>query len=632
MEESSLGVRFDEPASGIRSRSTSRAPSKLGLPALGGISQGSREQDRSPGSVGGSGVASEGRLRPVGEGAPGGNMSSGGRKPRQEGEPSGGMQDMVRIKSVLDIYKAVRILVGAIANCWCGSNDSIACYRQVLPGLARVQVGNETFVLPGFLLQDLEAICTRSTTNRLAVTDPTVQVVRVKHPTPYFRHIIVLLKLRWLLRLHSACCELDYEMCSLGTLIRGLQYVALQQHAEAESDSIFDSKVCQQAGSHMNLESVLDDIFDQLQRALGAGWRGFLEYVATCDPTRSLHSSAMNTGPPRIISNDSLLAVINTIFVTCFLRHRCGVPASDLKGLFTHVEMLGLPLPELPPLRRAHNLRMWAKAKMQPTRQGRDRANKKDIEKLAQLDAVTLCAAIELQLPEVMATVEEIAEMNMPPQGPLDGDAPQSRDFASTGHSESAGPPAARVMLINKPQLAPAIFSAVVLCVHHHVTFPEGIRERLYALLLRDFALSREQSERLAIAITQNIDGKRLPNHTLLEMEHREKERLRNFQARMHRDCSHLLVSPLVAAPTEKNKPAKFMQNKPKPAHVPFSSAFSSQDMTRSLPDFRSFNASKSGKEPFTVPLSNGPLVWDPESQKLKSDGLFMKMPALGKS
>merc|ERR1719356_963169 len=103
--------------------------------------------------------------------------------------------------------------------------------------------------------------------------------------TPYFKHIVVLLKLRWLLRLHSACCELDYKMCSCANLIKGIQYVALQQYAEAEADSIFDSKV-NVSGSHVNVESLTDDIFDQLQRALGKSWQPFLEYVSTCDPTR----------------------------------------------------------------------------------------------------------------------------------------------------------------------------------------------------------------------------------------------------------------------------------------------------------------------------------------------------------
>merc|ERR1719183_922778 len=118
-----------------------------------------------------------------------------------------------------------------------------------------------------------------------------VQEVYVQYETSYFPYIILLLKLRWLLRLHSACCELDYKMCSLKNLIMGLQVVCLQQHAEAEADSGFDAKVVQHIGSHINLESTLDDITDQLQRALGKSWGVFLEYAATCDPARSAHGS-----------------------------------------------------------------------------------------------------------------------------------------------------------------------------------------------------------------------------------------------------------------------------------------------------------------------------------------------------
>merc|ERR1712178_666496 len=141
----------------------------------------------------------------------------------------------------------------------------------------------------------------------MGITDPSVQEVYVKHHSAYFPHIVLLLKLRWILRLHSACCELDYKMCSLKNFIMGLQYVLLQQHAEAEADSGFDHKVVQHVGSHINLESMLDDFTDQLQRALGKSWRAFLEFVSTCDPGRSVHASQMDMSTKAIvIPNDSL--------------------------------------------------------------------------------------------------------------------------------------------------------------------------------------------------------------------------------------------------------------------------------------------------------------------------------------
>merc|ERR1719183_525918 len=238
-----------------------------------------------------------------------------------------------------------------------------------------------------------------------------VQEVYVKHHTSYFPYIILLLKLRWLLRLHSACCELDYKMCSLRNLIMGLQYVVLQQNAEAEADSGFDAKVVQHIGSHINLESTLDDMTDQLQRALGKSWRSFLEYVATCDPSRSAHGSQMDRfKPPTVVSNDSLAAVIDSIFIADFLRQPRTQTLGRLRELYDDLDMLGIEAPELPALKGAANLRAWATAKTKPTRKDREKGGGKQMEKLAQVDFVALTCALELHKPEVMASEEEIAD------------------------------------------------------------------------------------------------------------------------------------------------------------------------------------------------------------------------------
>mmetsp|Transcript_17598 Transcript_17598/g.49865 ORF Transcript_17598/g.49865 Transcript_17598/m.49865 type:complete len:581 (+) Transcript_17598:132-1874(+) len=546
---------------------------------------------------------------------------------------------VLRITSVLDIYRHVRILTGMISNIWGRECGTTTVFRQVLPGLVRVHVGQQVVTVAGYLLRDLEPMCRCSTASssqnpsQPAVSNSQVHDMYVRHPTNYFSHIIVFLKLRWLLRLHSAACELDHKICSLRSLILGLQYVILQQHAETETDSIFDSKVSQQTGSHMNLQSVLDDITDQLQRALGGSWRGFLEYVGTCDPTRCVMSSKMGSklSPNQIVSNESLATAIDTIFVTHFLRGSRKESSGRLRELYADFDMLGTPLPELPPLQDAQHLRSWAKAKMKPTRQDREKASHKDMEKLAQLDAVLLTAAMELHLPEIMASAEDIADMTanaMVSADFSDEPAPKPMDF---GNTDAAGPPAALAILVDKPQLSPALFDAALHCAHHHRTFPDGIRERLCGILNEEYGITHEQSQRLAIALTQNIDGKRLPESTLLGMEHREKTRLREFGARHNRHTHHLLCSPLVSCPIENGRPAKYTTTPAKEApRMPFGSAFNSQDMTRSLPDLRGIACRGNlGREPFKVPLSTGPLTMDPELKKLRTTGFFIKMPSL---
>jgi len=553
---------------------------------------------------------------------------------------------MMRITSVMDIYQQVRMLVGMMANVWGWSMQTTTSYKQVIPGLVRVNpgVGNETFVMPGFFLQDIEYTIdgtppspglTRGTTS----SKNTVQDVTLKHTSRYFTQVKLLLKIRWLLRLHSAGCELDYKMCSMRNLILGMQYVVLQQSAEVECDSIFDKKVQQTAGQHLNLESVIDDIADQLHRALGTAHKNFLEYIATCDPKRAVHFSKMEspiTTPP-IVPNDQLSVALDTIFLTNFLRQprkEANSKLPSLQELYDELETLGLPHPEVPPLRGAQHLRAWAKAQTKPTRADRERGSSKDAEKLAQLDAVLLCAAVELHLHEVYAApneiVDDVANNNTSTGFPNGEGVPEPVDFGSTGRAPGSQVPQARVLTKKKPQLQPMLVDAAVHCIHHHRTFPEGIRERLYSLLNEEYGLTESQTQRLAIAATQNIDGKRLQEDTLLQMDHREKARLRTYFANTWKDTSHLIVPALVPGDLHLGKPARYTLSPPAPPpRPPFSSSFVSGDMTRSLPDFRNFTTKDTKREPFKVPLVTGPLTLDPDLRKMRTTGYFIRMPPL---
>lgn len=569
--------------------------------------------------------------------------SHGGRKKAPK-EPHLGYQ--APIKSVFDLLTQTRVTVGMIQQVWGWTNHNTTYFRHRVPGLCRVHVGSEVHVLQGYLLQDLGCVSgLSSSTQQMSrtsslshthITDSGVQEVHLKQHTTYFPYIVLLLKLRWLIRLHSACCELDYKMCSLKNFMIGLQYVVLQQHAEAEADSGFSHKVVQHIGSHINLESVLDDFSDQLQRGLGKSWRGFLEYVSTCDPSRSAHTSQMNGDKPAVVvSNDSLAAVLDSIFIADFLRQPRTQSRGRLTELYNDLEMMGIQAPELPALRGAANLRAWATAKTKPTRKDRERGGGKHMEKLAQVDFVALTCAVELHEPEVMATQEEISESSsaVPPPRELQADAtPQITDLGLDGEKPgSAGPPAARVIQEEKPRLTGSIFDGAVAALQHHMTFPDGIRERLFKILTEEYGLTQEQSERVGIATAQNIDGVRLPEHTLRQMDNREKVRIREHMAYTGKECNHLLVTSLVPAPCHKGKPAKYTL----PPPVPFrpglpGSAFGSIDMTRSLPDLRGFTAKNSlGREEFKVPLCTGPLTMDPELGKLRTTGFFIRMPPL---
>lgn len=548
---------------------------------------------------------------------------------------------MIRITSVMEVYQQVRMLVGMITNVWGWSLQPVTCFRQVEGGLVRVHtgVGQETFVMPSFYLQDHDLVTDSALLKNSSGQDQKsgskkdkVKDVTLKYPTRYFSDIKLLLKMRWLLRLHSAGCELDYKICSLKNLILGLQYVVLQQCAEVEADSIFDTKVAQNVGAHMNLESVVDDLVDQLHRALGTAYKPFLEFVATCDPMRSVHVSKMDStmSSPQIQPNDQLAVIIDTIYLASFLRKSRKEPSSKLRELYDDLEAFGISLPEVPPLRSAQHLRAWAKAVSKPTRSDREKGLGKEQEKLAQLDAVLLTAAVELHMPEVMAPPQECAEDVLNTSSASAASLPEPIDFGSTGRAPgSAGPSASRQLIKKRPQLTQTLFEAAVMCIHHHMTFPEGIRERLFHLLNEEWGLTEENAQRLAIAATQNIDGKKLQESTLVSMEHREKTRLREYSANTWKDTSHLTVPALIGGASAQGKPPKFTLTPPREPRVPFASAFMSTDMTRSLPDFRGFTAKSGGREPFKVPKITGPLTMDPDLGKLRTTGFFIKMPPL---
>lgn len=547
---------------------------------------------------------------------------------------------MIRITSVMEVYQQVRMLVGMITNVWGWSLQPVTCFRQVEGGLLRVHtgVGQETFVMPSFYLQDQDLIMDSPLLKNSGGQDQSgskkdkVKDVTLKYPTRYFSDIKLLLKMRWLLRLHSAGCELDYKICSLKNLILGLQYVVLQQCAEVEADSIFDTKVAQSVGAHMNLESVVDDLVDQLHRALGTAYKPFLEFVATCDPTRSVHVSRMEStmSSPQIQPNDQLAVIIDTIYLANFLRKPRKEPSSKLRELYDDLEAFGIALPEVPPLRTAQHLRAWAKALSKPTRSDREKGLGKEQEKLAQLDAVLLTAAVELHMPEVMAPLQECAEDVLNTSSASAASLPEPVDFGSTGRAPgSAGPSASRQLNKKRPQLTQTLFEAAVMCIHHHMTFPEGIRERLFNLLNEEWGLTEENAQRLAIAATQNIDGQKLQEATLINMEHREKTRLQEYSNNTWKDTSHLIVPALIGGPSAQGKPPKFTLTPARVPRPPFASAFTSTDMTRSLPDFRGFTAKSGGREPFKVPQVTGPLTMDTDLGKLRTTGFFIKMPPL---
>jgi len=503
------------------------------------------------------------------------------RVPQAQGHQS-------KITCTNDIYKEVRQVVANVTNLWSWTHHNTTHYRMRLAGMAKVKVGETLYPVHRFFLDGQPAfsgVNAESTfaLSHTAVTDPSVQEVRTHHSTPLFPHVLMLIKLRWLLKLHSALCELDYKMCSMRNLIQGVLFVIIQQYADVEADSGFDAKVST-LGADLNIQSVIDDLIEQLHRSLGAAWKAFLEYVSTCDARRTLMSSSTDLAPPKVVSNGVLWNMIDEIFLAYVLKHPRDT--IRLNELFQDLDAFHVPVPEIPEV-RIDALKEWAKATTFVT--------KKEKQKAAQLQAVHLVSAMELDRPGCTAPKDPMAE------------ALTGLSYIKDGR------------LVTRPTRKLEKEMAMIvtrICSSHH-TFPIHIRERLFHILTNDYALNNEQQLRIEVSMIQNLDDKRLPESKLYSIEQNERSRLNAYSAANAKETAHLMQPSLVAQPSEKGKLALYALPVKHPPRRLHQSAYYGNDMTRSLPDLRGFTSKDFTREEFKVPLSTGPLVWDHELKQL---------------
>lgn len=497
-----------------------------------------------------------------------------------------------------DIFKEVRQLVANTSNLWSWTHHNTTHFRMRLPGMAKVHVGGAVFPVHRFFLEGQPAFQASNSGSwalqHTGVTDCSVHDINVNHSTQLFPQVLMLIKLRWLLKLHSALSEMDYKMASCRNLIQGVLYVIIQQYADVEADSGFDAKVSV-LGADLNIGAVIDDLVEQLHRSLGASWRAFIEYVATCDGRRSLMVSTTDLAPPKVVSTGSLWTMIDEIFLAYVLKQ--SRDSVRLTELFQDLEAFHVTPPEIPEV-RIDALKEWAKATTFVT--------KKEKQKAAQLQAVHLVAAMELGRPGCDAPMDAMDEAML-----------SSLTSIQNGR------------LVTKPHRKLEKEMAMIvtrICSSHH-TFPVGIRERLFHILGNDYALSTEQRLRVEVSMIQNLDDKRLSEAKLYSIEHHERNRLRDYSANNAKETSYLMKPSLVGMPEEKGKPPLYSRKVEHPERRLHQSAYYGEDMTRSLPDLRG-NTSKDihQRSTFKVPLQTGPLVLDPDLGKLHTTGLFMKM------
>jgi hypothetical protein len=543
-------------------------------------------------------------------------------------------------KDAHSIHREVRNLAGMISNIW-GWNCSRTLYSDTsVPDQIRVHDGyGGAVVLPGFLLQSMEkAVQSRQRSDQrslmggVAVTNVQIQEVFLRQSTIYLTHIAVLLKLRWLLRLHSACSELNYKVIGMKEVIFHLQHLILQEKAEAHADSIFQTKYSGHVGSHLSLDAVIADIFDQLKGSLGGSWRGFCEFVASCHPRFAVHSSNMDTGwkhvkddPPQVVSNDNLAVTVDTIFLTHFLR-KTNADDGTLSGLNQDLDSLGIPPLELPALHGARHLLNFGKRKLglltQDERGTIRELGDKALEKLAQSDAVLLLSALELRSPEVILRpgdyLEEESDDDERDLGPTQESAPVLRSMLSGVEDQNDTGVSAQASFTTKPPVKPSLFNAAVIAVRFSNVFPQGIRNRLFKVLSEEYGLTRKQARKLRKAPGQETDGRRLTASQMIELQAKEKERLMHHSVATGRSTFFLRSPPLAMCPSEDGNPAKYTTWKE--TQVP---------RVRSEPSLKTAGDMLANSRPPWKTWKGAPLGVDPETKQLNSTGYFMKFAPL---
>mmetsp|Transcript_51774 Transcript_51774/g.118049 ORF Transcript_51774/g.118049 Transcript_51774/m.118049 type:complete len:474 (+) Transcript_51774:88-1509(+) len=465
------------------------------------------------------------------------------------------------IKALPEIYEEVSLLVKNAVSLWSWHHHTTTVFRQRLPGTVSVFVGEEQFLVHRFLLEGSPLFH--------EAVEGKHREVRLPPLTVNFTHILTLLKIRWCLQLHSAMSELDHKLCSLRRLADGVLWVITQQFADAPSDSVFSRKV-QQTGANLNLNSVLDDLIEQLQRVMGIGFDAFLDYVRSCDAHRSLERSSVDLSLPRVSVNVTMQNTMDDIYTAYLLRLP---PSIRILSMIEDLETFQIRPPEVPEYDTSI-LRKWLSATTAMT--------KKRLEKSVQRQVVHLVANIEMRDPRT-----------------FDLDQP----------------------FYDKEAMDAELFDMLCEVVSHHSTFPAEIRERILVNVPQLYGLTKEQFQKMASMSMVNRDDPTLSHEELHKLKDKELDRLSKRTEVLGQRNHHCRLPSLSGMPSKSGKTPKYWEVADLPMQMRNSMEFPPPPQTREWTDRR---------VPFKVPCVTGPWTWDPDVGRFRAQGVFSKSGNLG--
>jgi hypothetical protein len=369
-----------------------------------------------------------------------------------------------------------------------------------------------------------------------------------------------------MLKLHSAMVELDSKLCSCKRLLQGILYVIIQQYANLPTDSVFKPKLSS-AGAFLNVDMLLDDVIEQLQKTFGIGFGAFMAYVMSCDPQRSLICSTVDLSLPRIGSNAKLERMIDCIYFAYLVKLPPSVRVIDI---LTDFEAFQLPIPEIPHV-GMEVLHQWLTAKSHVTQN--------QLLKSCQKQAIEFTAACEL--------------------GMVTRDSVLPGGFAW-----------------------PQIFQVLCEMTSRWHTFPQALRERIISNIPVLFELSKEEMATLHCFAAINRDEPLLSKDDVEKIKESELARLKYLAVHKNLQTAHCLLPSIVAPPALEGKPAPYHRAMP----FPEGRLKLQGDSVGAFMGPKGFDA----RPKFRVPQVPGPYTWDADVGRFRSQGVFSKAGNLG--
>ncbi|CAD7949681.1 unnamed protein product [Amoebophrya sp. A25] len=488
--------------------------------------------------------------------------------------------DVGKILTMQALFTEIDLVIFNAKSIWAGRFDGETNFRQRVPGRVEVHCGEEsTFVHrailgdnPSFTFLPLSPVARGATNCNTA--EAFCQV-----PTNHFSTVMFYMKLRFLLRLHSALCELDNNYCSLAGTIQGMHALAVQECERCPSDNQFEVRRKKQT---YDPTQVVDDLFEQLERGLGKGYETFMNYVMSCDPRKALMVNKHDVHIARVRYNDRIEVMLEEIF----LAYYCDLPAKThrVSEILSDIEAFSLPVPRIPPLKCN-----YVTAFMQAT-SGGTRCKR---EKGAQFEALHMVANLDL---------EELGEF-------------ESEDSR----------PAENVTHYRKKKVPMSLFPCIFSIIGHKLIFREGIRERLINVVKMRYDLDEFLLARLDDLGHINLDNRLLTEDQMHRIVMQEKEKLCQWFEDYFQSTLPFLQPSVVGIEREKEPRYWHTTDATDDHHIPrpnYQRTEEDRFFIYTKPPSTATMKNKS-KPQFVVPNVNSPLVKDQQTAMLKTTGFF---------